>query len=75
MSSTGKGRPPGQTKQEGELKKLGLLQKNEVLNPAILCQWYEIPETWLDPLESRAATELLENNERQQEIYSILELQ
>jgi hypothetical protein len=75
LSSTGKGRPPGQTKQEGELKKLGLLQKNEVLNPAILCQWYEIPQTWLDPSESRAATELLENNERQQEICLIPELQ
>jgi hypothetical protein len=74
LSSTGKGRPPGQTKQEGELKKLGLLQKNEVLNPAILCQWYEIPQTWLDPSESRAATELLENNERQQEICLIPEL-
>jgi hypothetical protein len=75
LSSTGKGRPPGQTKQEGELKKLGLLQKDEVLNPDILCQWYQIPQSWLDPLESRAATELLENNERQQEIFSILELQ
>lgn len=74
LSSTGKGRPPGQTKQEGELKKLGLLQKDEVLNPDILCQWYQIPPNWLDPLESRAAMELLENNERQQEIYLIPEL-
>jgi hypothetical protein len=73
LSSTGKGRPPGQTKQEAELKQLGLLNKGEVLNPAILCQWYEIPETWLDPSESRAATELLEVNAQQQEIFSILE--
>nr|WP_251961025.1 hypothetical protein [Nostoc commune] len=75
LSSTGKGRPPGQTKQEAELKRLGLINKGEVLNPAILCQWYEIPETWLDPLESRAATELLEECGRQQEIFSILESQ
>ncbi|WP_243458312.1 hypothetical protein [Nostoc sp. UIC 10630] len=75
LSSTGKGRPPGQTKQEAELKRLGLLNSCEVLNPAILCQWYEIPETWLDPLESRAATELLEECGRQQEIFSILESQ
>jgi hypothetical protein len=73
LSSTGKGRPPGQTKQESELKKLGLLNKGEVLNPAILCQWYEIPESWLDPLECRAATELLETGGQQQEIFSILE--
>jgi hypothetical protein len=75
LSLSGKGRPPGQTKQEAELKKLGLINKGEVLNPAILCQWYEIPETWLDPLECRAATELLESSEQQQEIFSILESQ
>lgn len=75
LSLSGKGRPPGQTKQEAELKKLGLINKGEVLNPVILCQWYEIPETWLDPLECRAATELLESSEQQQEIFSILESQ
>lgn len=68
LSSTGKGRPPGQTKQEGGLKDLGLLQKGEVLNPDILCEWYRLPQNWLDPLECRAAAQLLENNERQQEI-------
>ena len=75
LSLSGKGRPPGQTKQEAELKKLGLINKGEVLNPAILCQWYEIPDSWLDPLECRAATELLEECDRQQEIFSILESQ
>jgi len=75
LSSTGKGRPPGQTKQEGGLKNLGLLQKGEVLNPDILCEWYGLPPNWLDPSESRAATELLENNERQQEICLTPELQ
>jgi hypothetical protein len=68
LSFSGKGRPPGQTKQEGGLKDLGLLQKGEVLNPDILCEWYGLPPNWLDPSELRAATELLENNERQQEI-------
>lgn len=75
LSLSGKGRPPGQTKQEAELKKLGLINKGEVLNPAILCQWYEIPDSWLDPSECRAATELLESSEQQQEIFSILESQ
>lgn len=75
LSFSGKGRPPGQTKQEGGLKDLGLLQKGEVLNPDILCEWYGLPPNWLDPSESRAATELLENNERQQEICLIPELQ
>lgn len=75
LSLSGKGRPPGQTKQEAELKKLGLINKGEVLNPVILCQWYEIPNSWLDPSESRAATELLEECDRQQEIFSILESQ
>ena len=75
LSFSGKGRPPGQTKQEGGLKDLGLLQKGEVLNPDILCEWYGLPPNWLDPSESRAATELLENNERQQEICLTLELQ
>lgn len=75
LSFSGKGRPPGQTKQEGGLKDLGLLQKGEVLNPDILCEWYGLPPNWLDPSESRAATELLENNERQQEICLTPELQ
>lgn len=75
LSLSGKGRPPGQTKQEAELKKLGLINSCEVLNPAILCQWYEIPDSWLDPSECRAATELLEECDRQQEIFSILESQ
>ncbi len=73
--STGKGRPPGQTKQEAWLKKRGLIQKREVLNPAILCEWYKIPTTWLDPSESLPATELLENSDQQLEIFSILESQ
>ncbi|MEI3650443.1 MAG: DNA methylase [Dolichospermum lemmermannii FEM_B0920] len=74
LSSTGNGRPPGQTKLETQLKKLGLLHKGEVLNPVILSEWYDIPPSWLDPSESRPATALLENKDRQQEIFSIPEL-
>jgi hypothetical protein len=75
LSSTGNGRPPGQTKLETQLKKLGLLHKGEVLNPVILSEWYDIPPSWLDPWESRPATALLENKDRQQEIFSTPELQ
>ncbi len=62
-------RPPGQTKQEASLKKLGLLPKGDVLNPVILSGWLGIPPNWLDPSELKAATELLEDSDRQQEIY------
>ena len=74
LSLTGNGRPPGQTKLETQLKKLGLLPKGEVLNPVILSEWYDIPPSWLDPSESRPATALLENKDRQQEIFLIPEL-
>nr|WP_242032299.1 DNA methylase [Aphanizomenon flos-aquae] len=74
LSSTGNGRPPGQTKLETQLKKLRLLHKGEVLNPVILSEWYDIPPSWLDPWESRPATALLENKDRQQEIFLIPEL-
>ncbi|MDM3860434.1 MAG: DNA methylase [Aphanizomenon gracile PMC644.10] len=75
LSSIGNGRPPGQTKLEAQLKKLGLLHKGEVLNPVILSEWYDIPPSWLDPWESRPATALLENKDRQQEIFLTPELQ
>jgi hypothetical protein len=73
LSSTGNGRPPGQTKLETQLKKLGLLHKGEVINPVILSEWYDIPPSWLDLSESRPATALLENKDRQQEIFLIPE--
>ncbi len=75
LSSTGNGRPPGQTKLEAQLKKLGLLHKGEVLNPVILSEWYDIPPSWLDPSESRPGIALLENKDRQQEIFLTPELQ
>lgn len=73
--STRSSRPPGLSKLENFLKKNELINKGEVLNPVILCQWFGIPLTWLDPSESRTAIQLLEDSAAQQEIYSILELQ
>ena len=73
LSWTGKGRPPGKTKQETRLKELGLLKRTEVLNPDILCEWMEIPQNWLNPLELSPATELLENNELLREMHLTLE--
>ena len=73
--STKSSRPPGLSKLENFLKENELIKKGEVLNPVILCQWFGIPTTWLDPLEYQTATQLLENSVAQQEIYSILELQ
>ncbi|MEP0840122.1 hypothetical protein NC994_22195 [Trichocoleus sp. AS-A1] len=73
LSSTGEGRPPGQTRLESFLRENGLLNKGEVLDPATLSDWYNIPKNWLDPLEFRAAAELLEAREQQLEIFSILE--
>ncbi|AFZ27239.1 hypothetical protein Cylst_5203 [Cylindrospermum stagnale PCC 7417] len=52
-----------------------MLQKGEVLNPVILSGWYSLPETWCDPSESRAATELLESRDKHLEIFSIQESQ
>lgn len=73
LSWTGKGRPPGKTKQEARLKELGLLKRTEVLNPDILCEWMGIPQNWLNPLELSPATELLENNELLREMHLTLE--
>lgn len=73
--STRSSRPPGLSKLENFLKKNKLIKKGEVLDPAILSQWFGIPQTWLDPSEFQTAIQILEDNERQQEIFSILELQ
>lgn len=67
MSSTGKGRPPGQSRLEAQLRKAGVLSKTEVLNPRWLEMTYEIPLDWTNPSESRAATELLGLDERHSE--------
>lgn len=71
--STKFSRPPGLSKLENFLKKNELINKGEVLNPAILCQWFGIPANWLNPSESLTAIQILENSVAQQEIFSILE--
>lgn len=60
LSTSGKGRVPGQSRLEAQLKELGILQKGECLNPDWLEAWYALPPGWTDPSESRPATELLE---------------
>ncbi|MBC1237567.1 hypothetical protein GNE10_10605 [Nostoc sp. 2RC] len=57
--SNGKGRPPGQTKQEAQLKKLGILAPGEVCNPEFLESSYSLPLGWTDPQENRSALELI----------------
>lgn len=64
LSHSGKGRPPGSTKLETQLKSLELLQKGECLNPDWLEQHYRLPVGWTSPLESRTATELLAEGEK-----------
>jgi rubrerythrin len=74
LSSTGKGRPPGQSRQEAQLRQHGLLAKGEVLRPDFLLNGYNLPPSYLDPSDCRPATQLLEECDRQQEIFSIPEL-
>lgn len=62
LSSTGKGRPPGQSRLEAQLKKLGVLEKREVLNPQFLEKTYNLPLDWTNPQELRVAMELLERD-------------
>ncbi len=75
LSSTGKGRPPGQSRLEAQLKKLGVLESREVLNPQFLEKTYNLPLDWTNPQELRAATELLEDDVQHSAIASIPELQ
>lgn len=73
LSSTGKGRPPGQSRLEAQLKQHGLLEKKEVLRPDFLLNGYNLPPSYLDPSDCRPAMQLLEECDRQQEIFSIPE--
>ncbi|AUB34205.1 PUA-like domain [Nostoc flagelliforme CCNUN1] len=59
LSSTGKGRPPGLTKQEAGLKNLGAIKSGQVVNPEFLESSYALPLGWTDPQENRSALELL----------------
>lgn len=74
LSSSGKGRPPGQSRLEAQLRQHGLLTKGEVLRPDFLLSGYSLPPTYLDPSECRPAVELLEDSERQPEIFLTPEL-
>lgn len=73
LSSNGSGRPPGQSRLEAGLRKNGVLLNGEVLNPDFLASSFNLPANYLDPSESRTAMQLLEDSERQQEIFSIPE--
>ncbi len=74
-SSSSKSRPPGANKFENKCRELGLMQKVEVANPTFLEGAFGLPIGWTNPLELRAATELLESNEQPSEIASIQDLQ
>ncbi len=58
LSSTGKGRPPGQTKLESQLKKLGLIAPGEVANPEFLEDGFNLPLGWTSREETQTAMEL-----------------
>ena len=59
LSSSGNGRPPGQSKLEVQLKELGALQQEEVCNPAFLEAAYSLPTGWTDPQVHTTAGEFL----------------
>lgn len=56
--STTKGRPPGQTRLDNQLKELGLMQDGEVVAPEFLENGYQLPTGWTNPEETRTAIEL-----------------
>lgn len=59
-----KSRPPGTSKFEGKCKQLGLLAKNQVASPEFLEAAFGLPIGWTDPLELRAATQLLGSGDK-----------
>ncbi len=75
LSSSSEGtRPPGQSKLEVQLKELGLLGPQEVLNPEFLSRGlYNLPMNWASPSVSLPATEILGINAKPTEIASIPE--
>lgn len=75
LSSTGEGRPPGQSRLEAQLRKMGAIAPQEVVNPTFLEDAFQIPPGWTDPSDCRAAAELLETAERRSETVSIPESQ
>lgn len=75
LSSIGKGRPPGLSRLETQLKNLGILQKGECVNPDWLEKHYYLPIGWTSPSESRTAAQLLAEGEKPWEMPLIQELQ
>jgi len=58
LSGDAKKRPPGQTKLDNQLKKSGLIQDGEVVNPEFLETGYQLPVGFTNPEEQRTALEL-----------------
>lgn len=81
LSSTGNGRPPGTSRLEGQLKKLGWISKGEVCNPEFLEIASGLPGAWTNPQDNRtvleflAATQRLGADEKPSETRSTPELQ
>lgn len=60
LSCAGKGRPPGRSKLEAQLRKLGAIGRAEVANPEFLETAFNLPIGWSDPSETRSALELIQ---------------
>ena len=58
LSGDAKSRPPGQTRLDSQLKKSGLIQDGEVVNPEFLEAGYQLPVGFTNPEEQRTALEL-----------------
>jgi hypothetical protein len=58
LSGDAKKRPPGQTRLDSQLKKSGLIQDGEVVNPEFLETGYQLPVGFTNPEEQRTALEL-----------------
>jgi hypothetical protein len=67
LSSPGGKRPPGMSRLENQLKKLGILKTGEALNPEVLEALYSLPLGWTDPSEYLPAVDLLEQEEQRLE--------
>lgn len=68
--SSDSSRPPGQSKLEAQLKKLGYLENGECINPKYLEDAFTIPLGWCDHLVSQSAIQLLEEREKRSETAS-----
>jgi hypothetical protein len=58
LSGDSKKRPPGQTRLDSQLKKSGLIQDGEVVNPEFLEAGYQLPVGFTNSEEQRTAIEL-----------------